>query len=190
VLYDALLHLGYNGDVPVYRSHMSIAHGLDRCEVSVMIPLNPSEPWIRTVIGIELDDIIEQMAHVALTSLCESCFTATAAMPIALFPIHNQGDPVWKQRLEAVSDPECPHFHVGMAEYEQYSFNLQHNLTRTVIQQRLSMAAFDEHHIAIPHELEQLKHENALLHGGTLPPLDQERELNVTYRRLSEDEHG
>jgi hypothetical protein len=29
VLYDALLHLGYNGDVLVYRAHMSMAHGLD-----------------------------------------------------------------------------------------------------------------------------------------------------------------
>jgi hypothetical protein len=24
VLYDTLLHLGYNGDVPIYRAHMSI----------------------------------------------------------------------------------------------------------------------------------------------------------------------
>jgi hypothetical protein len=29
VLYDALLHLGYNGDVPVYHDCMSMAHGLD-----------------------------------------------------------------------------------------------------------------------------------------------------------------
>jgi hypothetical protein len=37
---------------------------------------------------------------------------------------------VWKQCLEAVSDPEGPHFHAGMAamaEYAQYSFDLQHN---------------------------------------------------------------
>jgi hypothetical protein len=30
VLYNVLLHLGYNGDVPVYRCRMSMAHGLDR----------------------------------------------------------------------------------------------------------------------------------------------------------------
>jgi hypothetical protein len=27
VLYDALRQLGYNGDAPVYRGHMSMAHG-------------------------------------------------------------------------------------------------------------------------------------------------------------------
>jgi hypothetical protein len=43
VLYDTLVHLSYNGDVPVYRGRMSMAHGLDRCEVSVTIPLNPVE---------------------------------------------------------------------------------------------------------------------------------------------------
>jgi hypothetical protein len=68
-----------------------------------------------------------------------------------------------------VSDPEGPQFHAGMAamaEYVQYSFNLQHNLARTVIQQHLSMAAYDERHIAISHELALLKGENDLLHGG------------------------
>jgi hypothetical protein len=44
---------------------------------------------------------------------------------------------MWQQCLEAVSDTEGPHFHAGMAvmaEYAQYSFDLQHNRTRTVIQ--------------------------------------------------------
>jgi hypothetical protein len=49
VLYDALLHLSYNGDVPVYHYRMSMAHDLDRCEVSVMVPLHPTEPWMGTV---------------------------------------------------------------------------------------------------------------------------------------------
>jgi hypothetical protein len=168
VLYDALLRLGYNGDIPIYRYRMSTAHGLDRCEVSMTM----------TIIGVELDDTVEQMTHVALNSLCESRLAATAVMPIMLFLIRNQGDPVWKQCAEAVSDPEGPHFHAGMAvisEYAQHSFNLQHNLSRTVIQQRLSMAAYDEH-------------ENALLHRGTLPPSNQDCELRshtVTSARLS-----
>jgi hypothetical protein len=41
-LYDALLHLGYNVDVPVYRAHMSMAHSTEQCEVSVTITLNPT----------------------------------------------------------------------------------------------------------------------------------------------------
>jgi hypothetical protein len=80
VLYDALRQLGYEGDAPVYHGRMSMAHGQDKCEVNVVIPLNSMEPWMATVIGVELDE----------TSLCETRLTDTAVMPIALFPIHNQ----------------------------------------------------------------------------------------------------
>jgi hypothetical protein len=55
-------------------------------------------------------------------------------MLIVLFPIWNPENLVWKQRLEAMSDLEGPHFNVGMAamaKYMQYLFNLQHNTTRT-----------------------------------------------------------
>jgi hypothetical protein len=114
-LYDTLLCLGYNWDIPLYRSSLSKAHGLDVWEV------NPTEPWMGTVIGSELNGTIEQMTLIALTSMCESRLTTTAEMPITLFPIHNQEDPVWQQRLEAMSDLEGPHFHVGMAEMAKYA---------------------------------------------------------------------
>jgi hypothetical protein len=51
------------------------------------------------------------------------------------------------------------------------------------------MAADDERHITISREVAQLKCENDLLCGGTIPPLDQDWELKVTYRRLSEAEY-
>jgi hypothetical protein len=136
VLYDALRQLGYNGDALVYRGRMSLAHGQDKCEVNMVIPLNPTESWMTIVIRVELDETVEQTAQVALTSLCESRLTDTAAMPIALFPIHNQEDPMWKQRLETVSNPEGPHFHAGMAAlagYAQHMFNLQASTGRTVM---------------------------------------------------------
>jgi hypothetical protein len=82
--------------------------GLDICETIVMIPLNLAELWMGTVIDSKPDTTVEQMTHVALTSLYESRLAATAAMPIALFPIWNQENPVWKQRLEAVFDLEGP----------------------------------------------------------------------------------
>jgi hypothetical protein len=44
VLYNALIHLGYDGDTPVYLCWLSMAHGLDRCEVSMTIPFNSTEP--------------------------------------------------------------------------------------------------------------------------------------------------
>jgi hypothetical protein len=96
VLYDALRQLGYDGDAPVYHGRMSMAHGQDKCKVNVVIPLNPMEPWMATVIGVELDETVEQTAQVALTSLCETRLADTTAMPIALFTIRNQEDPVWK----------------------------------------------------------------------------------------------
>jgi hypothetical protein len=97
-----------------------MAHGQDKCEVNMVIPLNPTEPWMATVIGVKLDETAEQTAQVALTSLCESCLADTAAMSITLFPICNQEDPMWKQRLEAMSNPKGPHFHAGMAALARY----------------------------------------------------------------------
>jgi hypothetical protein len=95
VLYDTLLHLGYNGDVLVYRAHISMAHSMEHCEVSVTIPLNPVEPWMAIAIGVELDDTVEQTAQVALTNMCGSRLVDTTAMPITLFLVHYHGDPVW-----------------------------------------------------------------------------------------------
>jgi hypothetical protein len=110
-----------------------------------------------TVISIELDDTVDQTAQVSLASLCGSGLANTTTMPIAHFLIHYQGDPVWQQRLEAISGPEGLHFNIGMAamaEYAQYSFNLQHNTTTTVIQQRLCLAAYEERQLVRSHVAE------------------------------------
>jgi hypothetical protein len=88
-------------------------------------------------------------------------------------------------RLEAVSDLEGPHFHARMtllARYAQYLFNLQYNTARTVMQQRMCLTAYEEHTVATSHELERLRHENAVLRSGARPPSEQDRELQVTYR--------
>jgi hypothetical protein len=49
VLYDSLIRLGYDGDAPVYRCRLSRVHDLNRCEVSMTIPLDPRTPmvWVR-----------------------------------------------------------------------------------------------------------------------------------------------
>jgi hypothetical protein len=62
MLYDALLHLGYNGGVPVYRARMTMAHSMEQCEVSMTIPLSLEEPWMATIISVELDDTVDQTA--------------------------------------------------------------------------------------------------------------------------------
>jgi hypothetical protein len=94
--------------------------GLDKCETSVMIPLNPVEPWMGTIISIEPDTTIEHTALIALTSLYESRLVSTVVMPIALFLIRYQENPVWKQRLEVMSNLEAPYFNTVMAAMAIY----------------------------------------------------------------------
>jgi hypothetical protein len=72
-----------------------MAHGLDRCQVSVTIPFDPTEPWSGSIIGSEPDTDVEMMAHIALTSLYEDHLAATAALSIALLPIQKQDNPRW-----------------------------------------------------------------------------------------------
>jgi hypothetical protein len=96
VLYDTLLHLGYNREVLIYRCRLSMTNDLDICKTSITIPLDQEDPWARTIVGIETNTTIKQTAHIALTLLCESRLAATAAMSIALFPIQNQENTVWK----------------------------------------------------------------------------------------------
>jgi hypothetical protein len=144
VLYDALIHLGYDGDALVYRCRLSMAHGLDKCKVNTMIPFDLMEPWSGFVIGSEPDTSVEMMSHIALTSLCEDYLAATATLHIAILPIQNLENPVWQRCLEAVFDLESPHFHTRMtllARYVQYLSNLQHNITRTGMEQRMHLTA-------------------------------------------------
>jgi hypothetical protein len=94
VLYDTLLHLSYNGDVPIYRARISMAHSMEQCEVNVTIPIRPEEPWSVTVMGVELDDTVDKTSHFALASLCGSRLADTTTTPLAFFPFCYQGDPV------------------------------------------------------------------------------------------------
>jgi hypothetical protein len=93
---------------------------MHQCEVSVMIPFDPTEPWSASIIDSELDTGIELMAHMALTS-CEDCLAATAALPIALLEIWNQENPVWQLHLEVMSNLKGPHFHARMTSLAKYA---------------------------------------------------------------------
>jgi hypothetical protein len=62
---------------------------LDRCKVSVTIPLDPTHPWSGFIVSSEPDTGIEVMAHIALTFLCEDNLAPTVALPITLLPIRN-----------------------------------------------------------------------------------------------------
>jgi hypothetical protein len=58
------------------------------------------------------------------------------------------------------------------------------------MQQRMRLTTYEEHTTATSRELERLRHENAVLHNGAHPPSKQDHELQITYRLLSEAEHG
>jgi hypothetical protein len=82
--------------------------------------LTPTAPWTGAIIGSEIDDAVEKMAHMALTSLCELNLTTTTTISTALFSIHDQEDPDWQQCLEAMCNIESPHFSAGWAEIDKY----------------------------------------------------------------------
>jgi hypothetical protein len=127
VLYDALRQLGYNGDVPVYHGRISMAHGQDKCEVNVVIPLNPMEPWMATVIGSSWMRLSSRRhkshsppcVRVASPTLprCQSCSFQFITKRILC------GSSI----LRSCPIPEGPHFHADMpalAGYAQHIFNL------------------------------------------------------------------
>jgi hypothetical protein len=94
-------------------------------------------------------------------------------MPIALFLIRNQEDPMWEQHLEAVFNPEGPRFHAGMAAlagYAQHLFNLQASTGRTVMRQHLHSSSLEQH-------VEVLRRANAILRSSAPPSSDRDREL-------------
>jgi hypothetical protein len=78
----------------------------------------------------------------------------------------------------------------SLATYAQYLFNLQHNTARTSMLQHTRLTAYKESATAATHEIERLRHENAILRNGALPHSEQDCELHEVYRRLSNAYHG
>ncbi len=58
------------------------------------------------------------------------------------------------------------------------------------MQQRTRLTAYKESDTAATHDIERLRHENAVLRSGVHPPSKQDHEQQVAYRRFSEVEHG
>jgi hypothetical protein len=70
-----------------------------------------------------------------------------------------------------------------------YLFNLQHNTARIGMQQRTQLTVYKESAKTATREIERLRHENAILRSGARPLLEQDRELQEVYYRLSNAEH-
>jgi hypothetical protein len=75
----------------------------------------------------------------------------------------------------------------------QYLFNLQHNTTKTGVQQRMHLTAYKESATATTREIERLRHENAILRNGARPPSEHDHThmlLDITREKVDIRTHG
>jgi hypothetical protein len=149
LLWDALVQTGYGDRAPEYYGRLYEEHDLQHCEVYVDIPSHPvfpdGSPWSTWAIGADMDDAIEKAAHMALTALCSQNVTATAGMPISLYPSQDRSDPEWKAHMDEVGNVFQVHYHSGwvyMAEYAQHLFQLQHDTQRIIAEQRCRLVGY------------------------------------------------
>jgi hypothetical protein len=110
VLLSALIHLDYDRSIPIYHCRPYQAHSLNVCEVWVEIPNDSMSPWSGVIMVCEIDDDVEKMAHITLTTLYECCLTVIVDTPIVLFLIHNQEEPEWRA---VMCNLTSPHFSIG-----------------------------------------------------------------------------
>jgi hypothetical protein len=116
----------------------------------VDVPAHPFDlgmtAWFTTATGDDLDDTMERTAHQALMEFYERHLLGLAGTPIALFPIKNEGNMAWSERLATVGDPERSAYHVGwvfMARYTQHMSSMFQEVTVTGAYQRLHLEEYD-----------------------------------------------
>jgi hypothetical protein len=116
----------------------------------VDVPAHPFDPgmtaWFTTATGDDLDDTMERTAHQALMEFYERHLLGLAGTPIALFPIKNEGNMAWSERLATVGDPERLAYPVGwvfMARYTQHMSSMFQEVTVTGAYQRLHLEEYD-----------------------------------------------
>jgi hypothetical protein len=82
----------------------------------VDVPAHPSDPGMTTYFTTTTgDDTLERAAHQALMEFCERHLPGLAGTAIVMFPIQNEGNMAWSERLAAVGDPEHSAYHAGWA---------------------------------------------------------------------------
>jgi hypothetical protein len=135
---------------PAYRGRPYREFGRGCYEVHVDVPAHPFDPgmtaWFTTATGDDLDDTMERTAHQALMEFYERHLLGLAGTPIALFPIKNEGNMAWSERLATVGDPERLAYPVGwvfMARYTQHMSSMFQEVTVTGAYQRLHLEEYD-----------------------------------------------
>jgi cell division protein FtsB len=114
------------------------------------IPSHPSDPsmtaWFTTATGDDLDDTLERAVHQAITEFCERHLSGLVGTAIALFPIPNEGNMVWSERLAAMGNPERSAYHTGWAFtacYAQHMSSMFQEVAATGAYQRLRLEEYD-----------------------------------------------
>jgi hypothetical protein len=118
-LFWDVLHRFCHTGTPVYHGRPDCEFRRGRCEVHVDVPAHPFDPgmtaWFTTATSDDFDDTMERAAHQALTKFCERNLPCLAGNAIALFPIQNEGNMAWSERLAAVGDPKRSAYHAVWA---------------------------------------------------------------------------
>jgi hypothetical protein len=102
--------------------------------------------WFTTATGDDLYDTPERANHQALTEFCERHLSGLTSTAIALFPVQNEGNMAWSERLDAVGDLERSTYHAGCAfttHYAQHMSSMFQEVMVTGAYQRLRLEEYD-----------------------------------------------
>jgi hypothetical protein len=165
---------------PAYREF-----GRGRYEIHVDIPAHPSDldmtAWFTTATGDDLDDTLERAAHQALTEFCDRHLPGLVGTDITLFPVQNEGNTTWSERLAAMGDPERSAYHAGWAftaHYAQHTCSMFQGVTTTGACQHLRMEEYDN----------QVSAKNCLIkdiHKGNREILQENHRLETRVKELN-----
>jgi hypothetical protein len=94
----------------------------------------------------DLDDTLQMATHQALTEFCERHLPGLVGTVVALFPVQNEGNAAWSERLATVGDLERPTYHTGwafVARYTQHMSSMFQVVTATGAYQHLCLEEYD-----------------------------------------------
>jgi hypothetical protein len=189
MFWDVLHHFGHTG-TPAYRGRLYHEFGRGRCEVHLGIPIHPSDPsmmaWFTTATGDDLDNTLEWDAHQTLMKFCERHLPGLDGTTVTLFPIQNEGNAAWSERLAAVGDLERSTYHTGWAftpHYTQHMSSMLQEVTTTGTYQHLHLEEYD-HQVAAKNRLiKDIKKGNRELLQQNHPLETHAKELNDELMR-------
>jgi hypothetical protein len=113
-----------------------LSRRLGQCEVSVMIPFNPTSPWSGSIIGSEADTGVD-MIHTSPAPLCARTASPVQQHCLSRFSqFRIRRTPYGNSALRPCSISRAitsTHRMTSLARYAQYLFNVQHSTARTAI---------------------------------------------------------